>query len=224
MELNDILMKSRVFSNLNESVIVKLLMHTHYQLKKYVANEIIAYKSDECKAFLLVTSGSVRAEMTNIDGKVLKIEDIHAGNAIALGFLFGKNNRLPVNVVANSDTEILRIQKNDFLLLLQNNRIILENLLNLISERSQFLAGKLQFLNMKTIRGKYAFYLLQHLQEGKKSVVLPTTQEQLAELFGITRPSLSRVINELISEELIAIKGKSITILNINELVNYANL
>jgi CRP/FNR family transcriptional regulator, dissimilatory nitrate respiration regulator len=222
MELYTEIKKSQVFEGLDESSIVKLLMHTHYQVKIYYKDNIIAHKNDELKWFMLVLKGSVRGEMNNVDGKILKIEDINEGRAIALAFLFGENNQIPVNVVANCYTEILKIDKFDFLKMLQNNLLILENLLTLISNRSNFLANKVEFLTLKTIKGKYAYYLLQNINPQTNTIHLNINQEQLAELFGVTRPSLGRAISELVSENVIVVSGKTVTATNLEALINYS--
>ncbi len=223
MKLSEILIQSQIFSGLDESSIVNLLMHTHYQMKTYEKDEIVLHRNQDLNWCMLVISGSVRGEMNNIDGKILKIEDINPGRVIALAFLFGTNTKIPVSVVANCKTEILRINKVDFLRVMQNNTKILTNTLQLISDRSKFLANKLHFLSMKTIKGKYASFLLEQMDKDSLAINIQYTQEDLSEVFGITRPSLSRAIGELVSEKIITIKGKTITINDMQSLKNYAN-
>jgi len=56
-------------------------------------------------------------------------------------------------------------------------------------------------------------------------VELKNTQQQLADLFGVTRPSLARVFGEMQKEGLIKITNKTVTLLNkkaLNELMNNA--
>jgi len=52
-----------------------------------------------------------------------------------------------------------------------------------------------------------------------KIFTLPVSQKEIAELFGVTRPSLSRAIRELDQDELIEAKGKNIKILNHEKLL-----
>jgi CRP-like cAMP-binding protein len=95
---------------------------------------------------------------------------------------------------------------------LQLNTQILINYLNNISSRTQFLTQKLQFLNFKTIREKVAHFLLTLAGDKYHSVELNHTQQQLAELFGVTRPSLARVLGEMQFEGLIKIERKTVTL------------
>jgi CRP-like cAMP-binding protein len=128
--------------------------------------------------------------------------------------MFGNKNRFPVNVIAVSEVEILMIDKPDFLKLLKRNEIILVNFLDMISNRSQFLSEKIKFLNFKTIKGKLAHYILQKAGKDGNSVTLDLTQNDLADYFGVARPSVARAIKELELEFYLEAKGKKIKILD----------
>jgi CRP-like cAMP-binding protein len=69
-------------------------------------------------------------------------------------------------------------------------------------------------LNFKTIRGKFAQYVLQAAGSDKSEIKLGMTQNDLAEYFGVARPSIARVIGELETEGIISTKGKSLKILD----------
>ena len=113
----------------------------------------------------------------------------------------------------------------EFLKMLQLNTPILKNYLNSISSRAQFLSQKLHFLSFKTIKGKVAHFLLQQAGDKYHSIELKNTQQQLADLFGVTRPSLARVFGDMQKEKLIKIENKTVTLLDkkaLNELINNA--
>jgi CRP/FNR family transcriptional regulator, dissimilatory nitrate respiration regulator len=59
-----------------------------------------------------------------------------------------------------------------------------------------------------------AHFLLQQAGENLHSFELKFTQQQLSELFGVTRPALSRVFSEMQREKLFIIEKKTVTILN----------
>ena len=82
-------------------------------------------------------------------------------------------NKYPVNVIAVADSELLFIDKSDFLKILMKNDNLLINFLNMISNRSQFLSEKIKFLNFKTIKGKLANLILQKSGERRSSIVKP---------------------------------------------------
>lgn len=209
-----ILLKAPLFKDHSEEQIRTILSGIPSRFKKYRAGSLIAQSGDPVKSLMIVVSGQVKGEMVDFSGKVIKIEDVHPSGALAAAFMFGSRNSFPVNVVAVSDTELLCIDKPDFLKLLLKNKSILVNFLDMISNRSQFLSEKIKFLNFKTIKGKLAQYILQKAGENKIEIHLDMTQNDLAEFFGVARPSIARAIGELEEDGFIQTKGKSITILN----------
>ena len=92
--------------------------------------------------------------------------------------------------------------------------MVLTNYLNSISTRTQFLSQKISFLNFKTIKEKVAHFLLQKAGDRFHSIELHNTQQQLADLFGVARPSLARVLSEMQNEGLIEIERKTVKLVN----------
>lgn len=214
------LTSSPIFKGLTESGIGELLGSTPHSIRSYSKGQTIAQRGDEVKNLCIVVEGSVKGEMVDFSGKILKIEEMHAPMPIAHAFLFGENNRFPVDVIALEDCKILYIPKPEFLRLMQRDTLILSNYLNSISNRAQFLSNKLWFLSFKTIKEKIAHYLLNlSKSEIRTTIVLPKSHQELAEFFGVTRPALARVLAEMQEEGIIHINRREITILNRSKLL-----
>lgn len=207
-----------VFRGISKEESKSLLDEIHYQIKSFQKDEIVVLAGDEVKNLLIVLSGSVRGEMIDYSGKTVKIEDIEAPKPLAAAFLFGKENRYPVTVTANNETRILAVPVPEFLKILQMNTNLLRNYLNSISSRAQFLSQKLHFLSFKTIKEKVAHFLLKQAGERFHSFELKNTQQQLADLFGVTRPSLARVLGDMQANGLIKIERKTVTLLDKEKL------
>ena len=209
-----LLSNSPLFKGIFPDEIKLILENTEHRVKKFILGSMICQSGEQVNSLIVVIKGTVKGEMMDYAGHIIKIEDISAPEALAVAFLFGNRNKLPVNVIAVSDVELLLIGKPDFLKLLMNNDVLLVNFLDMISNRSQFLSEKIKFLNFKTIKGKLANFIL--LKAGKygTSINLGMTQNNLADFFGVTRPSVARAIGELEEDRYIAAKGKFITILN----------
>jgi CRP/FNR family transcriptional regulator, dissimilatory nitrate respiration regulator len=203
-----------IFRGITENEAELLLKRIHFQVKNYFKDEVVVIAGEPVLNLNIIISGSVRGEMIDYSGKTIKIEDIEAPKPLATAFLFGKENKFPVTVTANNEVKILSVPVSEFLKILQLNLQILKNYLNSISSRAQFLSQKLNFLSFKTIKGKVAHFLFDHAGEKLHSVELKNTQQQLADLFGVTRPSLARVFGEMQKEGLISIKNKTVTLLD----------
>ncbi len=213
--------KCPLFKGLKIDTIVLQMSNIHYQVKSYEKGQMIVFSGVQADRLLIVLKGCVKGEMVDYSGKTIKIEDIQAPMPLAIAFLFGKENIFPVSVVANEKTELLVIPKPSLLMLFRNNEEILVNFLDSVSNRSQFLSGKIKFLTFQTIKGKIANYILQSRKKDQFEIVLDKSQSELAELFGVTRPSVGRGIRELHDEKVIDAKGKKLKILNIDKLKDY---
>lgn len=214
----EILCQSPIFRGISPEDLKALFSQIHFQVKTYRKDELIAIGGEICDRLLIIQQGSVKAEMNDYSGKIIKIEDLTAPQPLATAFLFGKQNRFPVTVSATTDVEMVSIPKPEFVKLLQLNSLILNNYLNTISTRAQFLSQKLKFLSFKTIKQKIAHYLLEKAGDRLQTVEISQSQGQLAEMFGVTRPSLARTLGEMCQEGLIETQRRSIKILDKNRM------
>jgi CRP-like cAMP-binding protein len=163
----------------------------------------------------IIIEGTARGDMTNFNGKLITIEEIESVRMLAPAFLFGKNSKYPVTIVAATDVKILNIPKNEFVKMMHNSEKLMINFMNELSSRAQFLSQKIKFLSFHDIKAKFAYYILNLIKNKNTNTVrLPITQDKLAELFGVTRPSLARAIREMHNDRIINARAKEIEILD----------
>jgi len=206
-----------LFRGLEKSELVILLGNAHFQVKTYAKDEVILQAGAPCEFMRIVMGGSVRGEMFDYSGKILKIEDILPPGMLAPAFLYGNIRRCPVEVTANESCEIWQIHRDDFSRLLQSNLKVLGNFLDGISSRAQYLSEKIKFLSFRSIRSKLAGFLLENTRENDE-FSLPVTHQQLSELFGVTRPALSREFSWFNANGLICSSRDRIRILDRKQL------
>ena len=195
----------RLFADLEE-----ISFHT----RSYKKGEILAQQGAVCNRLVILTKGSVRGEMIDYSGRLIKVEDIAAPRAIAPLFLFGEENRYPVEVTANEPTEVIELPKSSVLSLFRKNEQFLENYMNLSANYARTLSDKLFFMSFKTIRQKLASYLLRlYKQQQQTHITLDRSQQELSDYFGVSRPSLARELAHMQEDGLLIADRKHITIL-----------
>jgi len=187
-----------------------------YKTKLFKKGECIARQGDTVNALYILLKGSVKTEMVSEAGTVLNIETINAPNPLAPAFLFAENNKFPVDVIALEHCEIITISKASIMKQLACNETFLQGFMAFNSNRTHFLSERLKFLSTKTIKGKLAQYIL--ARTNNTDFCMDLNQTALAEYFGVTRPSLSRSLSEMISEEIVSLKGKHGKVLNFTKL------
>ena len=214
-EVLSVLTACPLFLGLKEDKLTELLMASTSRLKRFSKGDLVAQAGDEVVFLHIMIEGSVKGEMVDYDGKVIKIEDLSPPRPLAPAFLFGNQNRYPVNITASGPVKILSIPVDEFLKMMQTNERVLRNFVNNVSSRGQFLSNKIKFLSFTSIKGKLAQYLLDLAEKrGSDKIFLPLSQSQLSELFGVARPSVGRAISEMNHEGIIKTDGKAVELLD----------
>lgn len=180
---------------------------------------IILRQEEQYRDLIILLKGHSYAEMIDADGKVIRIEEFTAPCILAVGVLFSSRGKMPGSVIAEGDTQIVRISRNDVLKMCRRSPGFLENFLRQISDKFVFLAERLSFLSFSTIREKAVRYLLNLPEQADGSVRLPVTMEDLSRYFGVSRPALSRVFMDLEREGLLKKSGRNVMIYGRSKLV-----
>ena len=183
-------------------------------IKAYSKNELIIRQGDVCDALYMLTLGSVKTEMITENGNILGIEIIKAPRPLAPAFVFSDNNRFPVDVTALEEVEIMKIPKTEIMRLMVTNPDFMSSFMTHNANRTQFLTNRLQLLSIKTIKGKLAHFLMENSKGDGISFEINRNQTELADFFGVARPSLARSLSEMVQDEIISINKKEYTILN----------
>ena len=189
--------KSPIFSGLTKIEIDHLLDGRH-NTTTYKAGDVIAIQGSLYHSLLIIDSGVVRGEMSSFAGNSIIIEEIEAPRIIAPAVIFASDNRFPVTVIAVIDTDIISIKESDFTKIMQSDYRILHNFVRSISDRNKFLSERVRTMSFGTIKSKIANYLLSQIRQ-KQNIEfdIPHTQQELADMFGVTRPALSRAISQI---------------------------
>ncbi|WP_101474140.1 MULTISPECIES: Crp/Fnr family transcriptional regulator [Fusobacterium] len=212
--------KIEFFKGIDNEKIIADLTKIDYKILKFKKDDIVAFRGDEIKGMYINLKGTLVTEMLKDSGETKKIEELSNGKIMASAFIFGSFNNFPVDIIAKSDVEILYIEKKELLKLLTQDKILLERFLNEISGKAQFLSKNLwESISNKRIDKKLAEYFLNN--EKNQIVELNISIKELSEYFNVSRPSLSRVLKELVDNKKIEkIKKGMYKILDRNYLEN----
>lgn len=199
--------KSPLFEGLDQQTIDCLLDHK-CRLRDYAPGELVALQGDVYKSLLIVDKGLLRAEMTDSEGTRVTLEEIVSPRTVAPAFVYATNNCLPVSIFAVLPSSVLSISKNKLTTIMHNDSRVLENFLSIISDRSRFLSERLRLLSFGTIKSKLRSYFLELTRDNDYGTfTVPHTHQELADMFGVTRPALSRAIRQLEDSGTIRRKG-----------------
>ncbi|MBW4554581.1 MAG: Crp/Fnr family transcriptional regulator [Trichormus sp. ATA11-4-KO1] len=124
-----------VFAGLETADKVSLQPHT--QLQRYSKGEIVLHEGDRLPAKLYaVVSGSIQVTKTASTGKETILRGLAVGEIFAAPALLG-NGIAPATVTAESDCEIITVQRDALLKTIQNNPEIALRMLMVFNTRIQ---------------------------------------------------------------------------------------
>ncbi|WP_291528359.1 Crp/Fnr family transcriptional regulator [Bacteroides sp. UBA939] len=203
-----ILLQMSLFQDITEETLLQFILSHQHSLKRYKSGEFIALQGDVYRSLYILCNGSVRTQMVSAEGKLLTIESLQAPQLLAPAFIFSSENRFPVNIETLEVCEVLTLNKDAFLEFMHRHPAVMHNFLRLISDRSLFLSRKVNEFALQSLKSRLLNYIKIHGTIG--------SQQEVAHILGVARPSLARALSELISEGCLLMEGKEMRIDDIN--------
>ena len=198
------LAEAPVLRGLSERFLENFIGRTPNALREFGIGDFIALQGTVCQSLYLLYSGRVRTNMVNEEGKQVTIEEIEAPRLLAPAFIFATDNRFPVNITTLTNCEVLVLNRTDFVDLMHREKIVMQNFLRIISDRSIFLSRKLNAFALQDLKTRLLAYLREHEN--------PRSRQEIADILGVARPSLARVLSELADEGYLRIEKRKITV------------
>lgn len=179
-------------------------------VQKYKKNRTVHNQETECHCIDIVLSGSLVAYALSKEGTESIVFNFKEGSVIGANLLFGEVNRYPLNIYCIKDAEVLSIDKQDLLELLKNYEFAMR-FIKVLSINSQRMNERIVMSTQKTLRENILDYLQAlSFEQGSYNIKLPMSKKQLADYFGVKRPSLFRELKNLKDEGKIKVNSATI--------------
>lgn len=207
-----------LFRSVDESTLASIAGHIGPTCRLITSGARIVERGTPMDALLLLLAGNAHAEIITGDGHAMIVESFRAPDVIATAMLFAPRPQFPVSLSADSDCTVAWLARNYLLELCQQHRGVLEALLADTGRRTAFLAARLRLTQFASLRQRIAVFIAEektrHAADGAEYVHLTHTRQELAEMFGVARPSLSRELGRMAEDGLIELDGARIRVLD----------
>ena len=219
-----LLKNSKFFSTLEEKEIkeIKEIMKP----RKYNEGEIIFFEDEPGEGLFLVKSGKVKLTKMVESGDEQILTIIQPGNVFAEVVLFGNAN-YPATAVALEDSKLYLIRSNDMEKLIKEKPSIAVKLLDLMSKRLRRAQKLVRDMGLKDTTCRTASLLIYLAQEygvnrqNKVRIDLKLTQQELANMIGTTRETISRVLNKFKEQDIIKTSRQKMIINDLDRLKEF---
>ncbi|WP_286856315.1 Crp/Fnr family transcriptional regulator [Proteiniphilum sp. UBA5431] len=206
-------MKSlRLFSETDYKILDHLIRENQIFKRPYGKGVTVHEQNTKCSAMDVICSGKLVAYSLSPNGSESIVFEFETGSVIGANLLFGSQNLYPMNIYCTADSILFHVSKTGVEELLKEFGFV-KQFVKSLSMNSQGMNRKIVMYTQKSLRENLMDYLVVlSAQQKSNQVTLPVTKKQLADYFGVQRPSLFRELKRMKDESLIKIENKEITI------------
>lgn len=221
MSIYDSLLQIPLFKGLSINSFNEIIEKYKFEFLSYKKGDVIIKAGETCDCFKFIISGCVRSELISEKVKIKLYETITAPNDIISNYALG-NNIFPVTVTAcNDNTGILVIKKQDFLSIMQEQRVVMLNYLIYLSRKSQIPSEAYNLIASDNIRAKFALWILFFTNYNSSEIVIKAKLRDLYLFFGVQRGMFNSILEEMKGLNILDFSVKEITILDRRLLMSY---
>lgn len=217
INLTDLLKRIELLASLTDEEL--RLISSRFIIKKIKKGEVILHEEDTNNFMYMILSGKLKIVQTTGEGKEIILAIHQSGQFFGeISLIDGKTS--PATVMAAEDSLIILVARKDFHDLLISHRKVLYNLLQIMCARLRDSWDKLKILTLKDPAERIRLlFLMLSLHNGKKTpegTLLNTklTHQNIADMTGLTRETVTRILNKWQNSGKITILGNKFIRLN----------
>ncbi len=219
--MKEVILKSKIFKNIEENEVELLLKCINNYRKTFKKGEIILREGEKTEYMGIVITGSVVVERADLWGNNTVLGVISPGGIFAETYSILNDEPLMINVYANEKSEILFLRTNEIFKTCEkscnfHDQLIL-NLIRIASFKNLNLSRKILHTGPKTIRGKLLSFFSEWVKkENSLSFSIPYNRQQLADYLSVDRSAMSNELSKMQKEGILEFKKNKFKIIDKN--------
>lgn len=192
----------KLFSQLTNEELQDIL--TKLSIKKFKKGDVVLYHEDVNDYMYVILSGEARVSRSTDDGREMVVAVCRAGEYFGeMSLLDGQTTS--ATVTATRESVIAIISRSNFHYLIHSNKKVLDNLLSTLCKRVRGSTETIQMLNYNEAPKRLEMLFSQLAKKygrqggGTESgviVEIKLTHQDIADMTGLTRQTITRVIDE----------------------------
>ena len=192
--------------------------------KKFENGNLIFLEESEGKNLFFVVEGSVKVTRLSKDGREVILAMLNAGDFFGEMSLLDGEAR-SANVIALEKTEVLSLNRDDFLVVLHEYPKIAIQLLKEMTSRLRKSDRQIVSLSLSDAEKRIALCIVRFADEqgviknGQVTIPKIPIQQDIANMAGTSRETVSRAMSLLTEEKYIKRNGKELKILNYKSFI-----
>lgn len=215
--------KVSLFQGIEKADIAAMLNCLKPRVCSYEKNDYIVTGGDAYESVGIVLRGAATVSKENAKGDRVVMTILKQGGIFGEIIAFSRQMTWPATVQAQEACVILFLPRGKIIgecdQMCSWHRTLIQNFLRVISERALMLNKKVEYLTIKSMRGKISTYLLeQYSRGGDVNITLPLNRNELSDFLNVSRPSMSREMSKMKDEGIIDFHLTAVRIMDIEGL------
>ena len=222
MEKIELLQYVSIFWDLNENDlghIADKMVAKHFENGNYIFLE-----DSEGEQCFFVLEGTVKVTRLSKDGREVILAMLNEGDFFGEMSLLDGESR-SANVIALEKTKVLTLDRNDFIAVVNDYPQIAVQLLKELARRLRKSDRQIASLSLSDAEKRIALCVIRFadeqgvIQNGKVSIPKTPIQQDIANMAGTSRETVSRALGLLEKEDLIERNGRELIILDYKKFI-----
>ncbi|RKX80862.1 MAG: hypothetical protein DRZ90_09790 [Spirochaetes bacterium] len=210
-----------LFQNVALDKLPVLLNSVRAEVEEYPAGTMVRHQGDRYEGLIIVAEGILETRIDDGSGRGMMVEYFRPVSMVASAVLVSSNPVLPVSLIARKDVTLISFKRDELFSLFSREPAVLKAYMADAGDKVRFLTKKLRLLRFGTLRQRIADHLLSlALEQETDRPRWRHGREQMADLLGVARPSLSRELSMMSQEGLIQKMNRSHVGLCVSRLEN----
>lgn len=196
--------------------------------KIYQKGENIFWEGAFPAGIFIIIKGKVKKYKLDKEGREQIIYVANTGELIGYHAILSEY-RYPDSAAALEQSKIAFIPKEDFLVTLDQSKVLSKRLLKTLSHEFAVLANSITMFAQKSVRERLALQLIVLREKYKEQfqpgmpVEINMSRDDLASIVGTARENVVRVLSEFKLSGIVETKGRKIIVLDIKKLIAIAD-
>ncbi len=217
---------SSVFSILKSNELK--LLQDHHTCTFYKKGATIYKEGDKPIGLLCLSKGKVKIFKEGLGGREQIVRMAKPVGFIGYRALFAKQNYI-ASAIAIEDSLVCNVEKKIIFDLLKRNSDFSAAIIKSLATELGFSNSRTVTLTQKHVRGRLAESLLflidtYGFEEDEKTIKIYLSREDIASLSNMTACNAIRTLSNFASEGILYVKGRKITVLNIQGLIRISEM
>ncbi len=206
------LKRAPIFKRATEATLARMAQGA--ALLEYAKGETIYGEDAPAEACYVVLSGRVKLVHLLNDGHERLVHVMGSMDHAGVTNMF-RQTTYACSAVAQEACRLVRLQRREFLEAVESCPELAQDLLGVLAIRIRMLTKKLGSQGSR-IGARLAAFILHRTRFGAAgdAIDLGMSREELANMMGTARETLSRNLSRLVAEKLVAVSGRRVTILD----------